>query len=275
MAREPYADPVFEALGISQARNQRGAPAPTSLAGLGVAPPAPWPRAPRAPWAWPGLGVPPNLPGERPWPAAWPESQGPYDADFRDSPSEASSPEASRKVRVELNLAERTSPPEFAQNASQMFFTPTKSRTSFRADAPVFVPRDQDAGFETPAKVEATSSDFLEVRSRMLRIRQLLEDDSEGAEGSSRGDTSPLQLKTARRSQVPPENLHGAGRRQELQDPGSFSAFSALDALDTFPHQEPRYVEPYHPGLQPKALLHAAQAVAGKVAGPQPLGRVL
>eukprot|EP00435_Cladocopium_sp_Y103_P050680 s540_g15.t1 len=189
-------------------------------------PPPPW----SPPW-WPGmgLGVPHQPPGEHPWPssAAWPMpelpkslgSQGstelgePGDSD----PSAASSPQASRKVRVELNLAERTSPPEFRVDACGPpgpFFTPTKTRTSFRADAPVFVPREQD-GFETPAKEEATANDEVRyVRSRMLRVRQYLED----SKGSNRdeGETSgkSLQWKTAKRSQVTAEHLHGAGYRE-------------------------------------------------------------
>eukprot|EP00913_Durusdinium_trenchii_P028895 g27092.t1 len=92
----------------------------------------------------------------------------------------ASTPDASRKVRVELNLAERTSPPDFSPEAcGAFFFTPKKTGplgTSFRADAPVFVPRDMSAEFETPTK-EAPDS-FVAVRSRMLRMRQLLEDES-------------------------------------------------------------------------------------------------
>ncbi|CAK9021658.1 unnamed protein product [Durusdinium trenchii] len=127
------------------------------------------------------------------------------------------------KVRVELNLAERTSPPDFSPEAcGAFFFTPKK--TSFRADAPVFVPRDMSAEFETPTK-EAPDS-FVAVRSRMLRMRQLLEDESK-CQGHGQGPELKL-LKTAKRSQVNGYDLHGAGESA------------------TFPLRQ----EPYHPGFQ-------------------------
>lgn len=77
---------------------------------------------------------------------------------------------------MELNLAERTSPPSWspevgrsarpqrpsaAPQASHVLVTPVKA-TSFRLDAPVFVPRDLAKSFETPEK-----KDFVEMRSQM------------------------------------------------------------------------------------------------------------
>lgn len=246
-------DPVFEALGINHARAQ-----------LGLGPVAPFagPPAWSPPW-WPGHGMlPPAAPGAAdPWPVAWPNPELPKSVGSQGStevgeagdsshPSSASSPQATRKVRVELNLAERTSPPEFRVDACGPpgpFFTPTKTRTSFRADAPVFVPREQDP-FETPVKEEATANDEVRyVRSRMLRVRQYLED-TKGSEGETSGKS--LQWKTAKRSQVAAEHLRGAGagRPQEAQD-----------------RQEQRAAA-YSSGVQPKVPL---------TVGPQPVGRVL
>lgn len=266
MSPEPYmCDPVFEALGINHARAQLGLP---QLAPFAAGPPPAW----SPPW-WPGmngmLGVPNRLPGGAdPWPsAAWPTpelpkfvgSQGSTEVEAGDSdPSSASSPlTATRKVRVELNLAERTSPPEFRVDACGPpgpFFTPTKTRTSFRADAPVFVPREQD-GFETPVKEEATANDEVRyVRSRMLRVRQYLED----TKGSNRdeGETSgkSLQWKTAKRSQVTAEHLRGAGAGRPQGTPLA-------------PSTQEQRAAAYYPGLQPK--------VPVKTVGPQPVGRVL
>ncbi|CAE7608290.1 unnamed protein product, partial [Symbiodinium sp. CCMP2456] len=115
--------------------------------------------------------------------------------------------------RIELNLAERTSaPPIDAASAlgtalSQLVLTPPP-RSSFRADAPVFVPGMGTPGaldFDTPVKV-GEEEDFVEMRSRMLRVRQLLADEEEVSFiGGKMGSDSPIRLSTAKRLQA---NFH-------------------------------------------------------------------
>lgn len=120
---------------------------------------------------------------------------------------------SARKGRIELNLAERTSaPPIDAASAlgtalSQLVLTPPP-RSSFRADAPVFVPGMGTPGaldFDTPVKV-GEEEDFVEMRSRMLRVRQLLADEEEVSFiGGKMGSDSPIRLSTAKRLQA---NFH-------------------------------------------------------------------
>jgi len=204
-------DLVFEALGMRQP-------------GLGLGPPA-WPYADTSPTA----AVVPERHQIRglPFPisptVSWQEpllrSPGVIGAGAIGDrePRGAASPVA--PARIELSLAERTSPPE----VGFPFSTPTK--TAFRADAPEFVPRGEL--FETPAK-EAAEDDFVESRFKMLRVRQALAEESKIPDA---GD-SPLQVK-AKRVQVA-EDLRGAGpeplllaaqrqARQETFAPGNYA----------------------------------------------------
>mmetsp|Transcript_19491 Transcript_19491/g.44148 ORF Transcript_19491/g.44148 Transcript_19491/m.44148 type:complete len:375 (+) Transcript_19491:36-1160(+) len=241
-------DPVFEALGLTD--GSAGLGEPRNRPGVshlplpgGFPPPPPWSlyhayaaataaslagEAPLPPldlsadlrlddreqpgWTQ-GLGAWPSAAWRQPPAAGDPEL--PESFDFGAPASPVSGP--SRKGRIELSLAERTSAPAIDATSalgtalSQLVLTPPP-RSGFRADAPVFVPGFTGPGaldFETPAKV--SPDDFIESRSRMLRVRQLLADEERQEVSYTAGkasNDSPLRLSTAKRVQ---ESLSGSG----------------------------------------------------------------